>query len=105
TSGTMAQLYLRPASAQRRAVLAPFALAIVLGAAGPILAQIQWDKPHGQPMLVRLVQGNIPQSQKFDPLLINQGMLTYQHMAAMPPHANGRAPDLVVLPETVIPVP
>ncbi|MFC4200867.1 apolipoprotein N-acyltransferase [Candidimonas humi] len=80
------------------------AAAIVIGLAGILLGHVVWFKPHGQPMIVRLVQGAVPQSEKFDPELMNQGIETYLRLAALPPKAGDGEPDLIVLPETVMPV-
>src|SRR3546814_4405627 len=55
-------------------------------------------------MFVRLVQGNVPQSEKFDPQLIQRGIASYMQLAALPPKEADGAPDLIVLPETVIPL-
>src|SRR3546814_4230708 len=49
-------------------------------------------------MIVRLVQGNVPQSEKFDPQLIQRGIASYMQLAALPPKEADGAPDLIVLP-------
>src|SRR5690606_32005369 len=64
-------------------------LAAALLLAGVVLQQVQWSRPSGEPIIVRLTQGNIPQSEKFDPALIVQGLETYMRLAALPP----RQPD------------
>jgi apolipoprotein N-acyltransferase len=78
--------------------------AIVTGLIGILLSHISWSQPHGKPMIMRLVQGNIPQSEKFDPQLMHEGIETYMRLAALPPKEPDGAPDLIVLPETVMPV-
>src|SRR5690606_38127339 len=45
-----------------------------------------------------------PQSEKFDPQLLQQGLDAYLELAALPPKEPDGAPDLIVLPETVIPL-
>lgn len=105
SAGALAALYLQSDGKDARNGLPPFALAALLGIGGLLLAQVRWYSDHGEPMVVRLVQGNIPQSQKFDPLLIQQGMNTYHHLASLPPRQESHVPDLIVLPETVIPMP
>ncbi|HEY9278428.1 MAG TPA: apolipoprotein N-acyltransferase [Eoetvoesiella sp.] len=80
------------------------AIAVVAGLIGIALAHIAWSSPHGKPIMVRLVQGNVPQSEKFDPALMEQGMATYMHLAALPPKDANSAPDMIVLPETVMPL-
>ena len=80
------------------------AVSLLLGVAGIALSHVAWSRPFGQPILVRLVQGNIPQSQKFDPALIERGIADYIMMARMPPKEEGQEPDVIVLPETVVPL-
>ena len=80
------------------------AVAIATGLIGIGLGHIAWSTPHGKPMLVRLVQGNIPQSEKFDPALMEQGLATYMKLAALPPKSADDAPTVIVLPETVMPL-
>lgn len=80
------------------------AISLLLGVAGIALSHAAWSRPFGDPILVRLVQGNIPQSQKFDPALIERGIADYLMMARLAPKDGGRDPDLIVLPETVVPL-
>lgn len=79
-------------------------LAIVSGLAGILLGHVAWSEPQGEPLIVRLVQGNVPQSEKFDPRLMLDGVATYMKLAALPPKEADGAPDLIVLPETVMPL-
>jgi len=83
---------------------APALLALLLAAAGWPLSRIGWSTPEGRPLNVRLVQGNIEQSQKFDPALLEQGVVRHLQLAALPPAPGEPTPDLIVLPETVLPV-
>lgn len=78
------------------------AIGLVIGGLG--FAQIRWWQPLGDPMLVRLVQGNIEQSLKFDPNHLQQGIDTYLHLAGLPPKEAGANPALIILPETVMPL-
>jgi len=84
--------------------------ALTLGVAGALLvvggvvALIGWSSPAGNPLAVRLVQGNVPQSQKFEPALMKQGIIKHMRLAAQPASAGKPAPDFVLLPETVLPV-
>lgn len=80
------------------------ALAIVTALAGWGLSRVEWSRPHGSPLEVRLVQGNIEQSQKFDAGLMEKGLLQHMNQASMPPPAGTPAPQLIILPETVLPV-
>ncbi|MBO9354975.1 apolipoprotein N-acyltransferase [Bordetella petrii] len=76
------------------------ALALLLVAAGWPLRGIAWSQPSGTPLQVRLVQGNVEQSQKFDPALMELGLRRHLELATLPaPPA-----DLIILPETVLPV-
>ncbi|MGB3289041.1 MAG: apolipoprotein N-acyltransferase [Burkholderiaceae bacterium] len=79
-------------------------LAIVSGLIGIALGHVVWSQPLGKPMIVRLVQGNVPQSEKFDPQLIDQGIATYMRLAALPAKEAADAPKLIILPETAMPV-
>lgn len=76
--------------------------AAALFIAGWGLQHRQWSQPIGDPLLVRLTQGNIPQSEKFDPQLMQQGLDTYMQLANLPPKTAGAEPELIVLPETVM---
>ena len=86
----------------RRAV--PAAAALLLAVAGALLARADWSTPFGAPLSVRLVQGNVPQSQKFDPALMQQGLIQHMKQAALPPPPGTPAPQVIILPETVLPV-
>jgi len=97
-----------PAPAARRLpprpAIATALAALALAAAGWPLARIGWSVPEGQPLNVRLVQGNIEQSQKFEPALLEEGVIRHLKLASMPPAAGEPKPDLIVLPETILPV-
>lgn len=90
-----------PAEAPSAAAVAVGILAVLAGLA---LGGVLWSSPHGAPLLVRLVQGNIPQSEKFDPEHMMQGLSTYAQLAALPPKEPGADPSLIVLPETIMPL-
>lgn len=77
-------------------------IALVLTGVG--LGQLKWSAPVGAPLIVRLVQGNIDQSVKFDPAHLRQGIDTYVHLAGLPPKEASAAPKLIILPETVMPM-
>ncbi|TAM85901.1 MAG: apolipoprotein N-acyltransferase, partial [Candidimonas sp.] len=49
-------------------------------------------------------QGNIPQSDKFNPKLLWQSLNTYMNLAALAPKAADGVPAIIVMPETVLPV-
>jgi apolipoprotein N-acyltransferase len=80
------------------------ALAVVAALAGWGMSRIEWSQPDGAPVQVRLVQGNIEQSQKFDPGMMERGLLQHMNQASMPPADGMPAPQIIILPETVLPV-
>jgi apolipoprotein N-acyltransferase len=67
-------------------------------AAGFMLRGMAWTQPVGAPLKVSLLQGNIPQSLKWDPKRTMLSLETYAALAARNPA------DLTVLPETAIPL-
>ncbi len=79
---------------------APSAVAIAAILAGSgALGVREWATPHGTPITVRLVQGNVPQNLKFDPQQAVRNMNAYAALVASAPA------DLTVLPETAWTVP
>ncbi|MEG1834276.1 MAG: apolipoprotein N-acyltransferase [Burkholderiaceae bacterium] len=81
------------------------AVAIVLVlAGGAALKAIEWSQPAGT-LSVRLVQGDIGQDEKFTAAGMRRGFETYYDLMRLPPAVNTPAPQLVVLPESVFPVP
>jgi apolipoprotein N-acyltransferase len=71
-------------------------LLCALMAAGFGLKQIDWTRPHGAPISVRLLQGNVPQGEKFEAEHINQALALYKGMITAAPA------DLIATPETAI---
>lgn len=65
--------------------------------AGEALRHVAWSTPHGAPISVALLQGNIPQSLKFDPVRYANTLETYERLAD-----ESRA-RLIVFPETAVP--
>jgi apolipoprotein N-acyltransferase len=72
-----------------------FALVI---AAGYGLRMVDWTHPSGQPITVRLVQGDIRQDEKFSEAHLDMILSRYHEMMTAAPA------DLVAAPETAIPV-
>jgi len=62
------------------------------------LSRHAWTTPSGQPLTVRLLQGNIPQDMKFERAGIDHAMALYRDMIVAAPA------DLIVTPETGFPV-
>ena len=73
-----------------------FAFAILL-LGGTSLSHISWTQPEGSPLKVSLLQGNVPQSMKWQAEQYVQTLLTYFQLARNNPAT------LMVLPETAIP--
>jgi len=73
-------------------------LALLIVAVGAGLRNIDWTHPHGQPISVRLLQGNVPQEMKFELDQLLATMTMYDTMIRQAPA------DLIATPETAIPV-
>lgn len=71
-------------------------LAVLLASLG--LDRIEWTQPVGKPLGVSLVQGGIPQSERWDMRLFDRTLTRYYHLVA---RTRG---ELVLLPEAAIPV-
>jgi apolipoprotein N-acyltransferase len=80
---------------ERRLLVLPATL--VLGG-GVLLQQVDWTQPHGKPISVRLLQGNVPQEMKFDPGQVRDNLELYRDMITAGPA------DLIATPETALPV-
>jgi apolipoprotein N-acyltransferase len=85
----------RPAPLRVAVAAAGATLALVAGA---LLDRYEWTRPHGSPVAVTLVQGNVAQHEKFDPALRERAFRLYTEMVAS---SRGR---IVVLPESAFPV-
>ena len=68
--------------------------------AGEALRRVEWTQPAGAPIKVRLVQGNVPQNEKFADDGLQRAIDTFAPLM----HRAGQA-DLVVLPESIFPLP
>jgi apolipoprotein N-acyltransferase len=88
------------AAALQRLSLRPFVLALAgVLAGGALLGAMRWTEPVGRTLTISLLQGNVPQSLKWVPERLPDSMQTYLDLARAWPA------DLVVLPETAIPLP
>ncbi|WP_156226297.1 apolipoprotein N-acyltransferase [Herbaspirillum chlorophenolicum] len=76
----------------------PLGAVLVLCAGGLALRQIAWTTPQGQPISVRLLQGNIPQEMKFSNDALVSTLTMYEQMITAEPA------DLIATPETAIPL-
>ena len=81
-----------------RSRIAAGVLIVLLLGTGQALRLVDWTRPHGQPITVRLLQGNIPQEMKFDQALLASTLGLYEGMIMQAPA------DLIATPETAIPV-
>ena len=88
------------AQRRRAQTLAPAALALALLAAGQALRAVEWTAPAGAPIRVALLQGNVPQNLKFA-----DGGMALSEAAYLPLLGQAAQADLVVLPESVLPLP
>jgi apolipoprotein N-acyltransferase len=82
---------------QRRRLPAVGLLVVLLGA-GWGLRAVDWTAPIGQPISVRLLQGNVNQGEKFDTAHLLRILERYQTMITAAPA------DLIATPETAIPI-
>lgn len=84
---------------EKRGKSLPAWFAIVLFfAGGALLRHMDWTQPAGAPLTVALLQGNVPQSLKWDPNRLALSINTYTQLAQQHPA------DLTVLPETALPL-
>lgn len=80
---------------QKKRGLGAGVLASVM-AAGFGLGHIEWTHPEGNPISLRLIQGNIAQNNKFDPGHFDRTLELYRSLTMAAPA------DLIALPETAI---
>lgn len=95
-AGSVARLL----AARGAARLLPALLATTLLAGGQALRMVLWTAPVGEPLRVSLLQGNVPQNLKFA-----DGGMKLSMDAYLPLLAQALPADLVVLPESVFPLP
>lgn len=79
----------------RRNVITVITLLIAIGG---IIKVVPWSSPIGEPLSVSLIQGNIPQAIKWSPDSAEQTIAQYIAMT------KSSQADLIVLPETALPV-
>jgi len=81
-----------------RRVAAQAAVVVALMAGGAFALRLEWTEPDGPPLAVSLVQGDIPQAEKFDPKFREKTFAVYAQLAE---RSKGR---LIVLPESAYPM-
>ena len=101
-AATIAALVGMPTNNPKRALVGvvAFGLAVI----GWTLGQVHWSTPAGSPLVARLVQGNVDQGIKFTPDHLYKIIQEHLRLAATPTPAGSPTPQVVVLPETVMPV-
>jgi apolipoprotein N-acyltransferase len=75
-------------------------LLILLWGGGALLDRIVWTSPVGEPIRVTLIQGNVPQSTKWDPDQVRLRLETYADLTRQ--HLEDS--DLIIWPENAITV-
>lgn len=88
----------RSAPGATRTVAWAAGLVVVTLGGGLALSRVAYTTPIGQPISVRLLQGNVAQDIKFEPVGIQRSLELYRDMITAAPA------DLVVTPETAFPV-
>ena len=68
----------------RRTGLVALASALALPLAGAALVPLAWTQPAGQPIRVRLLQGNVPQDMKFEPVGVQRSLELYRDSSRQP---------------------
>lgn len=76
----------------------PLALMLIVVAGGYLAGKTAWTMPHGAPLTVALAQTNIEQDLKWRPELLAEWLDINEQMAGV------EQADLVVLPETALPL-
>ena len=92
-SGALALLFLQSQNWKKISALIIFFLG-----SGFLLGQYAWTQPHGNPITVRLLQGNIDQGLKFDRDRVMDSLDLYRDMIMAAPA------DLIATPETALPM-
>ncbi len=77
---------------------APWLSVLLLLGLGGLLRGMDWTQPSGAPVSVSLLQGNVPQSLKWDPKRLPLSVDTYLRLTEANPAT------LTVLPETALPL-
>lgn len=86
-------------SRKRLAAVAGIASLLLVGG---LLRYPEWTEPRGNPVAVALVQGNIPQSLKFEPDRYQATLDTYRRLVTET-LVTGTSARIIVMPETAIP--
>lgn len=101
-AATIAALVGMNANHPKRALTGVVAFGLALCGLG--LSQLNWSTPAGAPLVARLVQGNVDQGVKFTPDHLYKIIQEHLNLAATPTPVGSPAPQVIVLPETVMAV-
>lgn len=82
----------------------PLGIAVIFATLGIVLGGITWHNAHEKPFYVRLTQGNVDQNLKFNPQSLQDGVNLYKKLAALEAKTPESTPDLIILPETIVPL-
>lgn len=96
SAGALLWLWRKPRQGWRLAL----PLLMLLWGGGALLAAIAWTTPLGEPLRVTLIQGNVPQSTKWDPEAIRIRLQTYAALT----RAHLEKSDLIIWPENAVTV-
>ncbi len=75
-------------------------LLLLLWGGGALLERVEWTTPVGGPLRVTLIQGNVPQSTKWDPEQIRFRLQTYAELT----REHLGSSDLIIWPENAVTV-
>lgn len=100
-AGLMVNTWLAYRAKNQRAILQSSGSFIAIWIVGTLLALIPWTEPQGKPLELSLVQGNIPQSLKWDPEHIK---LSFDRYETMTESLWGKD-KIIIWPEAAIPMP
>ena len=84
---------------RKPAFVGALALLVTPWLAGLALDEHAWTETSGEPLSVAAIQGNVPQSLKWDPKKLEMQLLRYRDMSFA-----SRPADLIVWPETAVPI-
>lgn len=90
--------FIPPRVANKTARKKIVAIVVIIWVGGSLLKFVQWTTPVGAPISVALLQGNIPQSMKWQPEVAKQTLDQYLKLV------NSSSAQLTVLPETALPL-
>ncbi|MEN8168779.1 MAG: apolipoprotein N-acyltransferase [Pseudomonadota bacterium] len=85
---------------RRRGWKVALPLLLLLWGGGVLLDRIEWTTPVGEPIRVTLIQGNVPQTTKWDPEHIRHRLKTYADLTRQ--HLDSS--DLIIWPENAVTV-